>query len=78
MRLTKIQKALKQENIEYAYQENKGCGEIDFKYEGKNYMVHEITGNHGNTPIGIYTNIQKMCQFGKQGRIVEAIITKKF
>lgn len=57
MRLTKVQKALKAKNIEYKYEEKHGCGEIGIKHNGRYYMIDEITGNHGRTPIGIFTNL---------------------
>ena len=63
MRLTKVQKALKAKDIEYSYKEEKGCGQIDFIFNDKLYMVHEVTGNRGNTPIGLYTNFFKRLGF---------------
>mgnify|MGYP000925366397 CR=1 FL=1 len=60
MRLTKIQKYLKNLGIEYEYEyeyEKKyGCGEIIFDYNNKTYYISEITGNRGNTIIGVVMN----------------------
>jgi hypothetical protein len=78
MRLTKVQKALKEAGISYEYRETKGCGEITFEHEGKRYMVDEITGNHGNKPSGLYTSIHNWGRYCNQTRIAEAILKKDF
>lgn len=53
MRLTKIQKHLKKLGVDYTYSENYGCGEITFEHNGKNHHIAEITGNKGNTIVGV-------------------------
>ena len=53
MKLTKIQKHLKKLEVDYTYSENYGCGEITFEHNGKNYHISEVTGNKGNTIIGV-------------------------
>lgn len=53
MRLTKIQRHLKKLGVDYTYSENYGCGEITFEHNGKRYRIAEITGNRGNTVIGV-------------------------
>ncbi|MDD4779187.1 MAG: hypothetical protein PHT02_01095 [Tissierellia bacterium] len=73
MRLTKIQKALKEMNIEYRYEENNRCGEIRFEKNNKIFMIEEYVGNNGKTPIGIYTNINKIGQYGSQDYIANLI-----
>ncbi len=82
MRLTKVQKALKQTGILYDYREvldnGEIFGQIFFRYNNKNYMVDEITGNNGRKPSGVYTNIQNRRDAWNQTKIAEAILKKEF
>lgn len=56
MRLTKVQKKLKELDIDYTYKEQHGTGELYYYDKDKNrYAVLEFTSNTGNTVIGILT-----------------------
>lgn len=57
MRLTKVQRKLKNLNVEYSYREVQETGELFFKdKDGNRYSVMEFTGITGNTVIGIMTS----------------------
>lgn len=82
MRLTKVQKALKEARIPYEYEETvhmgEVFGEIRFSCDGKMYMVEEISGTRGKKPSGIYTNIRGWRDRANQVKIAEAITNKNF
>jgi len=79
VRLTKVQRWFKKNNIEYEYKEDEGCGEIRFERDGVGYTVTEYTGNSGYTVAGILTNLsgRGLWDAGSQKSIVE-ILERKF
>ena len=42
MRLTTVQQKLRDRNIEFTYNEEDGCGSIDFDYRGVPYHIWEF------------------------------------
>lgn len=55
MRLGKIQEALKQKNIQFAYTEEDGCGSLDFQFRGLRYHIWEF---QDNDEWGVETNVK--------------------
>lgn len=56
MRLEKIQRVLKEKGMEYAYNEEDGCGSLDFLYRGIPYHIWEFAD--GKEACGVETNIR--------------------
>lgn len=60
MRLTKIQKKLKELNVGFTYEEKtEGFGDIHIKQPTDNgkvatLLISEVSSDHGTTPIGVY------------------------
>lgn len=81
MRLTKVQKFLKENGIDYEYNEVRGCGGIVIPgLKGKTYTIDEYTANKGCTPIGIFTNLGGRNDVSSQRgivRLLEQIVTNK-
>ena len=77
MRLIKIQRALQIKSIEYGYEDVGDLGRIAFTFEGKQYTVDEIKGNHDKLTSGIYTNIEGLGQFATQKLIADYILSFK-
>jgi len=78
MRLTKIQKALKNLGIEYRYYEDTEgiCGGVCFDFKNHYYSFAEVKGKRSKTPIGIWSNIE-ILNFTNQNYIVGFLLKLK-